>query len=143
MQTVCVWREWQLACTVSLYIYTCVLSLPFHFHYPVCIQNTNPAVQGEGGSSRAYNVISVVVEPSSASIATESFSATSSPSTGMANQRMLALDDISHTSSGMDLGIDPSFSTCSNEAPLEASGKTTPASISALVRCASQDSGMA
>ena len=110
------------------------------------VQNANPAVQVKGGSSKAHTVISVVVEPGSAgseSTATESFSATSSPCTGMANVRMLVLDDVSHTSSGMDLGIDPSFSTCSNESPLETSGETTPASLSELARCASQDSGMA
>ena len=103
-------------------------------------------VQVKSGSSKAHNVISVVVQPGSASTertATESFSVSSSPSIRMANVRMLVLDDISHTSSGMDLGIDPSFSTCSNESPLEDSGETTPASISELARCASQDSGMA
>ena len=110
------------------------------------VQNANPVVQVKSGSSKAHNVISVVVQPGSASTertATESFSVTSSPSIRMANVRMLVLDDISHTSSGMDLGIDPSFSTCSNESPLEDSGETTPASISELARCASQDSGMA
>ena len=99
-------------------------------------------VQGE--------TISVVVETSSAPVSTkctaaELPSADLSPSSGTASTRMVSLDNISQTSSsGMELGRDPSLSACSNECPgEEASGEVPSVSISKFPRCDSHDSGMA
>ena len=106
------------------------------------LQKTDPAMLVEGGAIR------VVVEPGSTvstkCAALELSNAKLSPSSGPASARMMSLDNISQTSSsGLDLGVEPSLSTCSNECPLEASSEGPTVPISKFPRCDSHDSGMA
>ena len=103
-------------------------------------------VQLEAGPKRNY-AINVVVEPGSTSTertATEASSVTSSPTTGLASVRMLALDNVSQaSSSGMDFGVEPSFTVSSSGYSPELAIKDPTEASLTLPRCNSHDSGMA
>lgn len=103
-------------------------------------------VQIEAGPKMNY-AINVVVEPGSTSTegtTTESPGAGSSPTTGMSNVRLVALDNVSQTSSsGMDFGMEPSFTASSNGCSPELSPKVPNKTALTLPRCDSHDSGMA